>query len=111
MVASARHSEGWRCISSTIGVSHLVCHGEHPAPVPGRIIELLRGREDERGFIRLPERPRFAAGDRVGLLDGAFVDWIGLFEGMTDGERVMVFLDLFIRKVRVVLEGCCLTAA
>ena len=41
----------------------------------------------------------------MGLLDGAFVDWIGLFEGMTDGERVTVLLDLFIRKVRVALEG------
>jgi transcriptional antiterminator RfaH len=47
----------------------------------------------------------------AGLLDGAFVDCIGLFEGMTDGERVIVLLDLFNSKVRVALEGFCLTPA
>jgi len=30
---------------------------------------------------------------------------------MTDVERVMVLLDRFNRKVRLALEGCCLTAA
>ena len=36
------------------------------------------------------------------MLDGVFSSWIGLFEGMTDEERVTVLLELLGRKVRVV---------
>ena len=68
-------------------------------------------REDENGLIRLPVRPRFATGDKVRLLDGAFVDCIGLFEGMKDIERISVLLDLLGRKVRVVLDADSVAAA
>ena len=33
---------------------------------------------------------RFARGDQIRVLDGVFSNWIGLFEGMTDEERVTV---------------------
>jgi len=103
-VAIDRQTQRWRCISSTVGVSRLVCNGEEPAPVPDSVIAALRGREDESGLVRLPPHPRFAAGDKVRLLDGAFADCIGLFEGMKDVERVSVLLDLLGRKVRVLLD-------
>jgi transcriptional antiterminator RfaH len=101
----------WRAISSTIGVSHLVCQGEAPAPVSCDIIEGLRAREDERGFVRLDRRPPFAPGDRIRILDGAFSACLGLFEGMADRERVSILLDLLGRKVRVTLDADIVTAA
>jgi transcriptional antiterminator RfaH len=110
-VAIDMASQRWRCISSTVGVRHLVCNGEQPAVVADHVIEALRRREDENGLIRLPARPRFAAGEKVRLLDGVFADCIGLFEGMKDNERVSVLLDLLGRKVRVLLDCDRLTAA
>lgn len=94
----------WRSIQSTIGVSHLVSNGGEPASVSDRVINELRQNEDESGLIRLNIRPRFTRGEKVVLLDGAFSGCLGLFEGMTDRDRVMVLLDLLGRKVRVVLD-------
>ena len=94
-----------------VGVSHLVCNGEEPAPVPDNVIDALRDREDESRARSLPARPRFATGDKVRLLEGAFADCIGLFEGMKDIERVSVLLDLLGRKVRVLLDADAVAAA
>ena len=110
-VAIDREKQRWRSISSTVGVSHLVCNGEEPAPVPDYVIDALRDREDETGLIRLPVRAPFESGDKVRLLDGAFVDCVGLFEGMKDIERVSVLLDLLGRKVRVLLDANAVAAA
>jgi transcriptional antiterminator RfaH len=104
-------AQRWRAIQSTIGVSRLVCNGERPAPISAQVIDELRRREDDRGFVKLEQRPRFASGDKVRVLDGVFSTCLGLFEGMTDGERVTILLDLLGRKVRVVLDGDLVTAA
>lgn len=100
----------WRSIYSTIGVSRLVCNGEFPAPVPDRVIGLLKGRESTSGFIQL-EPPRFRAGDKVRVLEGAFYDCLGIYDGMTDRERVEILLDLLGRKVRVSLKVEAIAAA
>lgn len=110
-VAIDRHAQRWRSIGSTVGVSHLVCNGDEPAPVPDNVIAMLRGREDEQGLVCLPTHPAFSAGDRVRLLDGAFADCVGLFEGMKDIERISVLLDLLGRKVRVLLDVNSVAAA
>jgi transcriptional antiterminator RfaH len=94
----------WRSIRSTVGVSQLVCQGEDPALMSNDVVDELRRREDERGFIQLDLRPTFRQGERVRVLDGAFSNYSGLFEGMTGSERVAILLDLLGRKVRVVLD-------
>lgn len=110
-VAIDQMTQRWRSIRSTIGVSYLVCHGEEPAWVPEGIISKLRDREDERGFVQLDLRPRFAPGDKIRVVDGVFDACLGLFEGMADRERVAILLDLLGRKVRVVLNGDAVVAA
>lgn len=97
-------TQRWRSIRSTLGVTRLVCQGDHPAPVPANVIEELRRREDTGGLITLDTRPRFAVGDQVQILDGAFSMHLGLYEGASDNERVTVLLNLLGRKVRVSLE-------
>ena len=106
-----RMTQRWRSIQSTIGVTHLVCNGEEPATVPGRVITDLQSRQDERGFIQLDQRPRFARGDKIRVIDGVFDAYLGLFEGMADHERVAILIELLGRKVRVVLDGDCVAAA
>ncbi len=104
-------TQPWLSIRSTIGVSRLVCNGNVPAPVPLAVLDALKRREDENGFIVLNNRPRFAPGDSVRVVDGAFAACVGLFEGLRDGERVAVLLDLLGRKVRVVLDDLSVAAA
>ena len=106
-----RMTQRWRSIHSTIGVTQLVCNGEDPAWVPEKVISDLRGREDERGFVHLDLRPRFALGDKIRVVDGVFDACLGLFDGMADRERVAILLDLLGRKVRVVLDGDAVAAA
>jgi transcriptional antiterminator RfaH len=101
----------WRAVQSTIGVTRLVCNGELPAEMSDSIIKNLRLGEDEGGFVRLQKQPSFRVGDKIRVLDGVFSACLGLFEGMTDGERIAILLDMLGRKVRVVLDADAIEAA
>ena len=94
----------WHAINSTVGVAHLVCSGSDPAPVPLEIIEQIRCHENESGVVVVDPRGLFNKGDPVRLLNGPFADVIGLFEGVTDDQRVMILLDLLGRLVKVKLK-------
>ena len=104
-------AQRWRSIQSTIGVSRLVCNGDMPAEVSRAVVEQLRQREDAQGLIRLEKRPGFAPGDKVRVQAGVFDSCLGLVEGLTDGERVAILLDLLGRKVRVFIDADFVTAA
>jgi transcriptional antiterminator RfaH len=110
-VAIDREVQQWRCIHSTFGVSRLVCNGDEPTVVPEGVVESLQERTDEKGYVKLELAPRFAPGDKIRVLDGVFTSNFGLFEKMTDKERVAVLLDLLGRKVRVVLDAESIAAA
>jgi transcriptional antiterminator RfaH len=109
-VAVDMTSQRWLSIRSTIGVTRMVCDGDRPAAVPVSVFEALKRREDASGLIRLDEKPRFVPGDKVCVLDGAFQDCLGLYEGMSSNERVTILLDLLGRKVRVNLDWDILVA-
>jgi transcriptional antiterminator RfaH len=104
-------SQRWRSIQSTIGVTRLICNGEDPATVADVVVEGLKQRENDDGFVRLDRRPNFARGQSIRIVDGVFTACLGLFEGVADGERVAVLLDLLGRKVRVVLDDLAVAAA
>jgi len=104
-------TQRWRAIQSTVGVTQLVCHGDVPAPVEDNIIAEMRSREDDRGFVRFDQRPKFKHGDTIRLLEGAFADCLGLFEGMRDSDRVAVLMDMLGRKVRVTVNVQSVVAA
>jgi transcriptional antiterminator RfaH len=97
-------TQRWRCIQSTIGVSRLVCNGDQPAPIQPRLLDDIRAREDERGLVTIEPTPPFAHGDKVRVLSGIFSASQGLFDSVTDDQRVAILLDLLGRKVRVCLE-------
>ena len=101
----------WRSVRSTVGVVQLLCNGELPKTIDCSIIDGLKSRENGEGFIQLAQRSQFACGDRVRVRDGVFSDSLGLFENMTDRERVVILLDLLGRKVRVTLDEDFIAAA
>ena len=103
-------TQRWRCIRSTIGVSGLVCAADQPVALADEIVTQLRRQEDQDGFIRLAA-PAFSSGDRIQIVGGVFNTCLGLFEGMSDAERVTVLLDLLGRKVRVAMEAQFVAAA
>ena len=100
----------WRSIQSTAGVTRLVCNGDDPALVPQRVLEEIRRKEDERGFIRIQRKMRFRPGDKIRVNDGPFQECHGLFEVLTDKDRVAILLDLLGRKVRVTLDAGLIAA-
>jgi transcriptional antiterminator RfaH len=75
------------------------------------VINSLKAREDEGGYVRLDQRPKFALGEKVRVLAGVFAENLGLFDGMADRERIAILLDLLGRKVRVSIEAGMVTAA
>ena len=101
----------WLSIRSTIGVSRLVGHADAPLPVPEGIVEEMMRRHDEAGFVRLAAPPSLRVGDKVRVLGGAFEETLGLFEAMTDEQRVTILLDMLGRKVRVTLDSGMIAAA
>ena len=104
-------TQRWRSIFSTIGVSRLVCNGEVPTAVPDCIIESLRERHDGSGCVQLDQCPKFRPGEKIRVLHGAFADFLGLYEGLKDSERVAILLDLLGRKVRVTVDIDSVVAA
>jgi transcriptional antiterminator RfaH len=104
-------TQRWRSIQSTFGVSRLVSNGDEPAMVPEGVVDALRAREDDKGFVRFDSKPAFAPGDKVLVLAGAFMDSAGLFSGLADHDRVSILLDLLGRKVRVLLDADMVVAA
>jgi transcriptional antiterminator RfaH len=104
-------TQRWHSIKSTIGITRLVANGDVPAALPQAIIDGLKRREDASGIIQLEQRPRFSSGDKIRVREGAFCDYLGLFEGVSGQERVAILLDLLGRKVRVVVDMDIIDAA
>lgn len=110
-VAADLAAQRWRAIHSTFGVSQLVCHGNAPVAVRESILQDFWHQQDDNGFIHLESAPRFSPGDKVRVSDGVFSTCFGLFEGMSDTQRVAILLDLLGRKVKVVLDAELVEAA
>ena len=89
----------WRSIMSTFGVSHLICNGNRPVAVPDRVVEQIREREDEEGLVTLALQAPFEKGEQVQVTAGTLVDQVGLFDHMTDDDRVVVLLKMLGREV------------
>ena len=101
----------WRSVNSTVGVSHLICNGETPVPVPDQVVDDIRLREDNRGNVKLNKLVRFCKGDHVDIIDGALSDQTAIFECARDEDRVQVLLNLLGRPMKVVLPLDAINAA
>lgn len=102
--------QGWRAINSTLGVARLVATAETPVTVPEAVIEGLRAREGADGCVRLEPHRHLKSGDTVRVTEGVFESFLGLYQGLTAGERALVLIDFLGRKVRALIDPETLAA-
>ncbi len=91
----------WRAIQSTIGVQHIICHGERPTQVPDGVVEGIKANENVAGKVVLGKISPFRKDQAVKINTGALSDHLGLFDCVSDDQRVFVLLELMGREVRV----------
>jgi transcriptional antiterminator RfaH len=101
----------WRAIQTTLGVTRLVAFGDTPAPMHDGVVEQIRGREAEDGLIAISADAAFAPGEAVLVKSGPLQSCMGLFDSITDNQRVAILLDILGRKTRVVLNLSSVAAA
>ncbi|MFN4164116.1 MAG: transcription termination/antitermination protein NusG [Ferrovibrio sp.] len=92
-------NQRWRSVNGTRGVIGLVMSGDRPIPVPDPVIEEIRSREDEKGYIRL-NPPGFHRGQTLRIVEGPMADTEALFEEAVDGNRAILLISLLGRLVR-----------
>lgn len=102
--------EHWRSINGTLGVNHVICHGNRPQAVPDGVVAAIIARETSPGIVEL-DPPKFRPGEAVRIERGAFADSVGLFLEMADSKRVVLLLDLMGRAVRATASVSDLAAA
>ncbi len=100
----------WRSVYGTFGVSHLISNGNEPVPVPEGIVEDLQAHENSAGFVEL-DLPAFKIGQKVEVVEGPMTMHTGLFQHMTDNQRVVLLLELLGRPVRVTMPRAAVIAA
>jgi transcriptional antiterminator RfaH len=93
-------STSWRPIRSTVGVSYLITAGERPLVAPSWVIDELRQREDDSGFVTGANENTLIKGDRVDITSGPFSEHQGVFDGLSDQQRVTILLDIMGRQVK-----------
>lgn len=103
----------WTTISGTIGAACAVRFGEFHPPVPNVIIETLRSREDECGFIvtNSLRQSIFQPGDRVLFPVNQVQDLYGIFEARRGEERAIILVEILKRQVSVEVPLAALVAA
>jgi transcription antitermination factor NusG len=96
----------WRALKSTYGIVKLVMEGDHPRPVPHRVIDDLRKGEGPDGFFKTPER--FHRGDDVLVVSGPMstpdIPLRAQFEYRSAHDRCWALLEMMGGRVSVELS-------
>ena len=100
-VAAGPQSRQQRSINSAPGVISLVTFGERPGLISGAVIKAIQAREDADGHVQLVDQNTLVPGEQVRLQSGAMADRVGLFGCRSEGDRVVILLNLLGREVRV----------
>jgi transcriptional antiterminator RfaH len=87
----------------TRGVHDLVAFGNGPVEVDNAIIDLIRSRIDEDGFVKIGTD--LTPGDTVVVMAGALKDFTGVFErALKDSDRVVVLLNTVNYQARLQID-------
>jgi transcriptional antiterminator RfaH len=101
----------WRSIQGTRCVSYFLTTDGRPAFVAPGVVQGLKDQENAQGLVSLASLVLFTKGDKVRVLDGAFKDYIGIFDKMDDKQRVQLLLSCLGREMKVSLASYAVEAA
>ena len=99
-VSISRKQTAWRTILSTIGVSNLICADGFPVAVPGGVIDEIKSRQDENGFVSTGSRD-LKKGDKVRFVDGPLQEVEAIFDCADDIERVTLLSKMMGHWVKI----------
>lgn len=101
--ARFKGDEMFHKVTFTRGVEYIVGFGGKLTPVEDEIIEVIRMRVADDGFVRLGEQ--FRTGDRVVIKEGPLKNFVGIFEReVKQDDRVMILLTAMSYQNHVVLD-------
>ncbi len=89
----------WYKISSTLGVSRLICQDGIPKRVPTEVVSGLISRCDSFGKLLPPAALRL--GDSVEIKSGALANFIATVETIDSDRRIWVLMDIMGQTTRV----------
>jgi transcription antitermination factor NusG len=90
-------------ISFTRGVHYVVSCGGQPVSVDEEIIQIVKDRIDQTGFVKVGEELK--QGDRVVIKAGPLREFEGIFERkLKDNERISVLLTTISYQGRLVIN-------
>lgn len=94
------NEESWQYVKNTNGVIDFL-GGEKPTPLTDfEVNEILKDLEDKKQ--KITQKHKFEMGDRVKIVDGVFVNFIGtVTEVFHDKGRLSVMVSIFGRDTRV----------
>ena len=89
----------------TRGVHSVVCYADQPAIIDGQIIDEIKARVRDDGFIQLEDEDDFKQGDKVTIQEGSLSGISGVFHrGLKDSERVLILLTNAKYQVSVAID-------
>ncbi len=88
-------------VRSTRGAVGLVRFGGEPALIPDAVMDALLRREDLSSGLHQDNRPIFAAGEPINLVEGPLAGMEGVFTHEDGEQRVIVLLDLLGKTNRI----------
>lgn len=101
--ARVRLSEHYHKVRFSRGVHSLVGFNNRPIPVEDEVVELVRSRIGDDGFVRMHQQ--LMPGDAVVINDGGLQNLCGIFEcDMPDAERVRILLSTVSFQAHVVVD-------
>lgn len=94
------NEDSWSYVKNTAGVIEFLGGGKPTALSDAEVEEILRDLEDKRQ--RVTQKHKFQVGDRVKIIDGVFVNFIGtITDVFHDKGRLSVLVSIFGRDTRV----------
>jgi transcriptional antiterminator RfaH len=103
--------QDWPAISSTIGSLCPVKFGDRYPVVPSEIIDELKARENEAGYISFADASGLKKGQSVRVASGELEGLRGLFLFPKGPDRALVLLDMLQRQVNATVPIDSLEAA
>lgn len=94
------NEESWSYVKNTPGVIEFLGGGKPTALSDAEVDAILRDLEDKQQ--RVTQKHKFQVGDRVKIVDGVFVNFIGtITDVIHDKGRLSVLVSIFGRDTRV----------